>query len=78
VSLGIGIGANLTMFGVLRAIEFPVLPYHDASRLVQLDASNAARGASGYPVSLPDFDDIRRENRSFASVTDPAIALKAD
>jgi hypothetical protein len=68
VSLGIGIGANLTMFGVLRAIEFPVLPYPDATRLVQLDASNAARGASGYPVSLPDFDDIRRENRSFASV----------
>ncbi len=68
LSLGIGIGANLTMFGVLRAIEFPILPYPEASRLVQLDASNAARGAAGYPISLPDFDDIRRENRSFASV----------
>ena len=73
VSLGIGIGANLTMFGVLRAIEFPVLPYPDASRLVQIDASNSARGASGYPVSLPDFDDIRRTSRSFA-----AVAVSAD
>jgi len=73
VSLGIGIGANLTMFGVLRAIEFPVLPYPDASRLVQIDASNSVRGASGYPVSLPDFDDIRRTSRSFAGV-----ALSAD
>lgn len=67
-SLGIGIGANLTMFGVLRAIEFPVVSYPDASRLVQIDASNTARGASGYPISLPDFEDIRRANRSFASV----------
>ena len=72
-SLGIGIGANLTMFGVLRAIEFPVLPYPDASRLVQIDASSTVRGASGYPVSLPDFDDIRRASRSFA-----AIAVSAD
>ena len=72
-SLGIGIGANLTMFGVLRAIEFSALPYPDASRLVQIDASNVARGASGYPVSLPDFDDVRRRSRSFA-----AIAVSAD
>ena len=73
LSLGIAIGANLTMFGVLRAIEFPVLPYPDASRLVQIDASNVTRGASGYPVSLPDFDDIRRMSRSFA-----AVAVSAD
>jgi predicted permease len=67
-SLSIAIGANLTMLGLLRAIEFPILPYPRASRLVQLDASNVARNASGYPVSLPDFDDVRRTNRSFTSV----------
>ena len=61
VSLGIGIGANLTMFGVLRAIEFPVLSYPEASRLVQIDAYNTASGASGYLISLPDFEDIRRQ-----------------
>jgi len=68
VSLSVGIGANLTMFGLLRAIEFPVLPYPDAARLVQIDASNTARNAAGYPISLADFDDIQRTNRSFSSV----------
>jgi RimJ/RimL family protein N-acetyltransferase len=68
VSLGVGIAANLTVFGVLRAIEFPVLPYPDAARLVQIDASNVVRAANGYPVSLTDIDDVRRSSRSFASV----------
>jgi predicted permease len=68
ISLGVGIAANLTVFGVLRAIEFPVLPYADGARLVQIDASNVVRGAAGYPVSLADFDDIRRSSRSFSSV----------
>ena len=67
-SLAIGIGANLTVLGVLRAIEFPVLPYPDGERLVQIDASNVVRGATGYPVSLSDFDDIRRSNRSLSTV----------
>lgn len=74
-SLAIGIGANLTVFGVLRAIEFPMLPYPDGSRLVQLDASNVVRGATGYPVSLPDFADVRRTNRSFSAVGASADAV---
>src|SRR5688500_666046 len=73
ISLGVGIGANLTVLGVLRAIEFPILPYPDAARLVQLDASNVVRGTAGYPISLADFDDIRRSGRSFA-----AVAVSAD
>src|SRR5689334_5506129 len=68
LSLGVGVAANLTVFGVLRAIEFPVLPYPNGARLVQIDASNVVRGAAGYPVSLADFDDVRRSNRSFSSV----------
>jgi hypothetical protein len=69
VSLGIGIGANLTMLGVLRAIEFPC-PHPDAS-LRTIDASNTVRGRR-IPVSLPDFDDIRRR----ADLA--AIAVSAD
>jgi putative ABC transport system permease protein len=79
ISLGIGVGANLTMFGLLRAIEFPILPYPDASRLIQLDASNVSRGASGFPLSLPDVDDIRRTNRSLTSIaasTDLTMTLR--
>jgi len=79
LSLAIGIGANLTVFGVLRAIEFPILPYPDASRLVQIDASNVSRGASGYPMSLPDFDDVRRTTRSFSTMaasTDATLTLR--
>ena len=75
VSLGIAIGANLTVFGVLRAIEYPVLPYPDASRLVQIDASNVVRGAAGYPVSLADFDDVQRTSRSFAAVAASSDAI---
>ncbi|HUQ80508.1 MAG TPA: ABC transporter permease, partial [Gemmatimonadaceae bacterium] len=75
LSLGIGIGANLTVFGVLRAIEYPVLPYPDASQLVQIDAANVVRSASGFPVSLSDFDDVRRTNRSFSDVGISADAV---
>src|SRR5688500_9124140 len=75
ISLGVGIGANLTVLGVLRAIEFPILPYPDAARLVQIDAANVVRGATGYPISLPDFEDIRRTSRSFAAVAVSADAI---
>jgi putative ABC transport system permease protein len=68
LSLAVGIGANLTVFGVLRAIEFPILPYPDGSRLVQVDASNVARGAAGYPMSLADFHDVRRATRTLSTV----------
>src|SRR5262245_34984684 len=66
LSLGIAIGACLTVIAVLRAIEFPKLPYPKPDQLVQIEAANVSRGASGYPMSLPDFLDAQRESRSFS------------
>jgi hypothetical protein len=66
--LALGIGANLTAFALLRAIEFPILPYPDATKLVQIDAVNEARQAPGYPLSLPDYEDVRARSSAFADL----------
>src|SRR5262245_35572755 len=78
ISLAIGIGANLTAFALLRAVEFAVLPYHDASRLLQIDAANESRQARGYPLSLPDYDDLRARSSVFSDLgvsVDRAVTL---
>jgi putative ABC transport system permease protein len=79
LSLALGIGATLTAFGLLRAIEFPALPYPHARELVQIDAANDARQARGFPLSLSDYDDLARRSRAFQTLgvsTDGTMTLE--
>ncbi|MFI5178030.1 MAG: ABC transporter permease [Vicinamibacterales bacterium] len=57
-SLAIGIAANATVFSLVQALEFPHLPYPDASRIVFIESRNLQRDLSELPISAPDALDL--------------------
>ncbi|MGJ5814704.1 ADOP family duplicated permease [Paludibaculum fermentans] len=63
VSLALGIGANTTVFSLVKAVLLGGLPVRAASRLVSLhQPSGAAR------LSYPDYEDYRRQVTAFEDV----------
>ena len=66
LTLGLGIGGNVAMFGVLDASLFRALPYPEPDRLVMGRVTR--HGEVGYTVSAPDFFDYRERSASFASL----------
>jgi predicted permease len=60
--LGVGIGANTTMFSAMQAILLRPLGYGNSDELVVV----MHRGVS--PVSFPNFGDWREQSRSFAAM----------
>ncbi|HUG97663.1 MAG TPA: ABC transporter permease [Gammaproteobacteria bacterium] len=65
--IAVGIGATVAMLTLVNAALLRELPYPESGRLVRLWTSVAdANPRSG--VSIPDFEDIRREARSFDAI----------
>ena len=71
--LALGIGANAAVFGVVDAMLLRPLPFPDGERLVYLQ--DVQDEESGYPASLPEFDDWER-TADFVSAT-TSIATNA-
>ncbi len=74
LTLALGIGANVTLFGVVSAVFLAPLPVADPERVVMVytsDFSGPRYGASSYP----DFEDLRAEPELFESLA--AYALEA-
>jgi putative ABC transport system permease protein len=66
LTLGLGMGAAVTMFSVMHAVLWRPLPYPDADRLVLLDGRTPARERVGL-TSLEQLD-VRRQSRTLDSV----------
>lgn len=65
VALALGIGANTTVFTITNAILWKNLPFKDPQQIAYLGCSNPAKGLERLSVSYPDFEDWRREAKSF-------------
>ena len=73
LTLGIGIGANTTVFTVLNSVILKPLPYPDSEQLVSLwlaapGAGGLANFSSGLGLSPSMYLTIAAHNRSFESV----------
>lgn len=66
--VGLGIGANATMFSVANTVLLRPLPYPDSDRLVVVWESEPEKDRFHVPVSLPNFLDWQRESRSYEAM----------
>ena len=65
LATALGIGANTAIFTVVKQVLLQPLPFHDPSRIV--DVNEYARGATA-SVSPPNFMDWRAQNRSLTAI----------
>src|SRR5262245_49140649 len=67
VTLALGIGANVAIFSVVRAVVLKPPPYRDPSRV--LSFLNSRSSAAAQPgSSLPDYEDWKGQLTSFESM----------
>lgn len=73
LSLALGIGANAAMFSFADALILRPLPVKNASGIVtvqaQMRGESIARFSAFYPLSYPDYVDLRDRTKSFAGLT---------
>jgi putative ABC transport system permease protein len=68
-SLALGIGANSTLFSLVRATVFPSLPYRDASALVDLhEVSPDLCDGCGVGTSFDSYREWKQRARSFENM----------
>jgi putative ABC transport system permease protein len=68
LTLGIGIGANTTIFSAAQAIFLRSLPYGEAERLLYLSSSFPGNTRGGDNFSYADFADLAQRNRLLEKV----------
>ena len=73
LTLALGIGANIAMFGVVNGLLFSSLPYRDADRLVMVWNRHTTTGAENVQISGLDFLDYKE----FASSFETFVAVHA-
>ena len=61
-ALGLGIGANATVFSLVHAVFIRGLPFDEPGRIVNVSSLDTVRGTAG-SLSLPDFGDYRERGR---------------
>jgi predicted permease len=68
VSLALAIGGNTAVFGLVDALLFRPLPFHEPERLVVFGErpKDAPPGTAPIGTSLPTFTDLRERSRTLA------------
>jgi predicted permease len=69
IILGLGIGANITVFSVVNTILLRPLPFPNSQQLVRILTKNPTGGESSMTYSADATQEFQRLNRSFASVS---------
>jgi putative ABC transport system permease protein len=65
LTLGIGLGANASVFAMVDALLFRPLPAADLDGMVQIFETNVAQGEERENVSPPNFFDWQRQATAF-------------
>jgi len=68
LTLGLGIGANVSLYSIARAVLSKPLPFPAGERLMLVWQSPTAARRAQLPVSGPDYLELRRQARSFAGL----------
>jgi predicted permease len=66
--LGLGLGANATVFSMVNALVVRPLPYGESERLVAVVHGNAAQGVARGDLSLGAALDVAERSRTLAGV----------
>jgi predicted permease len=69
IILGLGIGANITVFSVVNTILLRPLPFPNPQQLVRILTKDPKGGESSMTYSTDATQEFQRLNRSFASVS---------
>src|SRR3954449_7675067 len=68
--LGLGIGANTSIFSVVNSVLLKPLPYADGDRLVLVRQQGARNGVTDLPFSVAEINDYRERNRSLSGLVE--------
>ena len=66
-ALGLGIGANASVFAIVHAVFVRGLPFDEPARIVNVSSRDSDSGQTR-GVSLPDFEDLRAAAASFSGL----------
>jgi putative ABC transport system permease protein len=69
LTLGLSIGANTAIFGLVNAVLLRPLPFPEPQQLVRIYGTDLEEGDRYGQVSLPDIIDLRAQSRSFAAIS---------
>ena len=67
-TIALGIGASTAIFSVVNAVLLQPLPYRDAGRLAFIESDMRHRNVVDFPISGPDYSDMRRANTQFDDI----------
>ncbi len=73
LTLGVGLGMTMTVWGVIDRVLLDPLPYPEGDRIVEIRMAEPGGDPTGFPMSVFAFQDIVDRSRSFESL---AVSFK--